>query len=120
MVPNHSFWRVVLRFMLFGTALGAFVLAILPEPPRLAAEAPDKVQHIFAFAALTLLARLAYPKTSLWKLFFSLAGFGALIEIAQAYPPLHRDADLWDLLADIAAIVVVLLVCHPLMRRAAK
>ena len=106
--------------MLFCAALCTFILAILPDPPRLAAEAPDKVQHIFAFAALTLLARLAYSKTSLWRLIFSLAAFGALIEVAQGYPPLHRDADFRDWLADIAAIVVVLLVCHPLMRRAAR
>ena len=118
MVSKNAFWRNALRYLLFTAALGAFVLAVLPNPPQFPADTSDKAQHMLAFAVLTLLARFAYPQARNGRLFIILAGFGALIELVQAYPPLHRDADLWDWVADMAAILAVLMVCHPLVRRA--
>jgi len=34
-----------------------------------------------------------------------LSGFGALIEIVQGLPIVHRDEDIWDWVADTLAII---------------
>jgi VanZ family protein len=39
-----------------------------------------------------------------------LSAFGALIEIVQAVPALHRDSSALDWLADTGAVLVVLIV----------
>jgi VanZ family protein len=72
-------------------------------------EPSDKVQHITAFAMLALLGSFAYPATKLIGLLGSLSLFGAIIEIVQAIPALHRDSDVVDWIADTAAVIVVLL-----------
>ena len=51
---------VVLRLAFCGAVLFAMVMASLPQPPQIPGQPSDKVQHIFAFAVLTLLAVLAY------------------------------------------------------------
>ncbi len=43
--------------------------------------------------------------------------FGALIEVVQAIPALHRDSDVLDWLADTVAVVVVLLIVRWWRRR---
>lgn len=97
------------RGVLFAAALFAFVMAILPHPPHLMPYDPgDKVQHMVTFAVLAALARLAYLQTSALAIFLRLSAFGAVIELAQAIPALHRDADIWDWVADSAAILAVL------------
>lgn len=85
-------------------------MAIVPHPPELPGEPNDKVQHIIAFATLALLGSFAYPRTALIRLLAGLSLFGALIEVVQAIPMLHRDSDLLDWLADTIAVLVVLLV----------
>ena len=88
----------------------AFVMAVVPHPPMLPGEPSDKVQHIVAFIVLAVLGRLAYPQTRKRVLLFGLMAFGALIEIAQAIPMLHRDADPFDWVADTAAALTVFVI----------
>jgi VanZ family protein len=96
---------------LFWVATGfALVMAIVPHPPQIPGEPNDKVQHIAAFATLSMLASFAYPATSLTKLLVRLSLFGAAIEVVQAIPALHRDSDVLDWLADTVAVAVVLLI----------
>ncbi len=68
----------------------------------------DKGQHMFAFATLALLAALAYPKMPLLRLTERLALYGAMIELIQSIPALHRSCDIVDWVADMIAIVAVL------------
>jgi len=84
-------------------------MAVVPHPPEVPGEPNDKVQHIVAFATLALLGSFAYPATTLVQLLLRLSLFGALIEVVQAIPALHRDSDVLDWLADTAAVIVVLL-----------
>lgn len=86
----------------------AFVMASLPNPPDLV-ETSDKFQHMAAFATLALIGALAFPGMPLLALGIGLFCFGGLIEVVQMIPALHRDAELLDLAADGAAIVMVLL-----------
>ena len=83
-------------------------MAVLPHPPPIPGEPNDKLQHIAAFATLSLLGSFAYPRTSLVQLLVRLSLFGAAIEVVQSIPILHRDSDVLDWLADTVAVAVVL------------
>ena len=104
-------WRAspAARATVWAAAVFAFVMAVVPHPPQVPGEPNDKVQHIIAFATLALLGSFAYPRTTLTRLLIGLSLFGALIEIVQAIPALHRDSDVLDWLADTAAVIIVLL-----------
>ena len=97
------------RILFWAAALFAFVMAVIPHPPRIPGEPNDKIQHIAAFATLGLLGSWAYSRTSALKLLAGLSLFGAAIEIIQAIPALHRDSDILDWLADTVAVLVALL-----------
>ena len=97
------------KALFWAAACFAFVMAVLPHPPRLPVEPNDKIQHMIAFATLALLGSFAYPQTALWKLLIRLSLFGAAIEAFQAIPALHRDSDVLDWIADTVAVAVVLL-----------
>ena len=85
-------------------------MAVLPHPPKLPGHPSDKLQHIVAFLVLAVLGRLAYPQLKKRELLFGLMAFGALIEMVQAIPSLHRDSDPFDWLADTAAAFTVFLI----------
>jgi VanZ family protein len=96
------------RGLFWAAALFAFVLAVLPHPPGLPLHPSDKVQHVVAFAVLGGLGAWAFPATALAALVFRLSLFGALIELVQAIPALHRDSDVVDWVADTLACALVL------------
>ena len=96
------------RLLFWGAALFAFVMAVLPHPPELPGAPSDKIQHIAAFATLGLLAAWAYARSPLLQLLAGLSLFGALIEIVQGIPILHRDSDVIDWIADTVACGLVL------------
>jgi len=97
------------RALFWAAACFAFVMAVLPYPPPVPGQPSDKVQHMVAFATLALLGSFAYPKWGLLRLLAVLSLFGALIEVVQAIPALHRDSDVIDWIADTAAVAAVLL-----------
>lgn len=98
---------------LFWLALAfTLVMALLPKPPTPPGlDAGDKVQHVLAFAVLSLLATFAYPRRRLVDIFAAMAAFGALIEVLQLIPALGRDAEFMDWVADCAATLAVLALC---------
>lgn len=101
-------WRPRLRWLFWAALVFAFVMALLPHPPQVPGHLGDKVQHMAAFATLAALAALAWPQRPYAALGMALSYFGALIEIAQAIPALHRDCDIMDWVADTGAVIVVL------------
>lgn len=100
--------RRLLVALFWGALAFALVMALLPKPPRLPGDPSDKIQHIIAFAALAALASAAYARTPLVKLGVGLSAFGALIELLQLIPPLHRDGSVADWIADTLAVAAVL------------
>lgn len=108
---------VILRIALWAAALFAFVMAIIPIPPQLPGEPSDKVQHMSAFVVLGALGYFAYPRTKRLLIGAALSLFGALIEVVQAIPILHRDSDVLDWIADTVAAALVLLILHWLVSR---
>lgn len=105
-IPKQS----VLRTVFWAACLFSFVMAVIPHPPTLPGEPSDKVQHIVAFLVLAALGHFAYPRLKKRKLLLGLMVFGALIEVAQAIPMIHRDSDPLDWLADTGAALAVLVV----------
>ena len=94
-----------------------YAIAIMPSSQAPDLGAGDKINHIAAFVTLTLLGRGAYRRDPAWRLGVGLSLFGALIELTQAIPILHRDASLWDWAADSAAVIAVLAIIHLIDRR---
>jgi hypothetical protein len=90
----------------------AVTMALLPHPPKLAGEVGDKWQHMAAFAALAILARFAWPKAAAAMIVERLSFVGALIEVFQSIPVLHRDCDPLDWVADTAAAALVIAILH--------
>ncbi|WCT77582.1 hypothetical protein [Novosphingobium humi] len=92
-------------------------MALSPNPPHMPIDRMgDKFTHMTAFAVLTLVARIGYPNTSPWRVLERMALFGALIEVFQAIPELHRDCDWRDWVADMVA-TGAMLVIHGLVTR---
>ncbi len=69
----------------------------------------DKVQHLMVFVVLTNLAFLAYPKWR-WSMVVFLVAYGGLIEWMQSVFTVTRMPSVGDWLADIAGILVTVLV----------
>lgn len=107
---NLSKWRgsALSRALFWAAFCFAFVMAVMPHPPDIPGNPSDKLQHITAFATLGLLGSFAFPSTPIILLLLRLSMFGALIEVVQAIPFLHRDSDVFDWIADTGALCVVL------------
>ncbi|MGZ2412061.1 hypothetical protein ACUXST_001482 [Sphingomonas sp. F9_3S_D5_B_2] len=110
--------RIVARYsdsgaakaLFWSAALFAFVMAVMAHPPQLPGHPSDKIEHMAAFAVLGVLGSYAYPRVSALRLIVGLSVFGAIIEVAQAVPSIHRDSDPLDWFADTFAATVVILV----------
>jgi VanZ family protein len=99
----------------WGALLFAYVDAIIPGKDAVSLSAWDKLNHMIAFFTITFLARAAYSQIPVFRLFLMMAGFGAFIELSQAIPFIHRDAEWDDWFADMIAILVGLIVAWPFM-----
>ncbi|HZU64488.1 MAG TPA: hypothetical protein VFF98_12460 [Novosphingobium sp.] len=95
---------------MFFLALGVVLFGTLaPHPPHVPMDSMgDKFEHFTAFAGLALFARLGFRKMPNWLLLERLSFFGALIEVAQAAPAIHRDCDWHDWVADTMGAWVML------------
>ena len=106
----------ILRLVFWIAAAIALVMALLPHPPQLPGEPSDKIQHIAAFLTLGALGSFAYPRTNPLRLGAGLSIFGAVIEVLQLIPSLHRDGDPLDWMADTAAVALIILLLRRLVR----
>jgi len=107
-MPTRHASPAALHTRLFAALIFTFYSAVVPP-----AQAPhltpwDKATHFVAFYALTGLAVAAFPKRNLAVIAALLSAFGALIEIVQGLPAVHRDRDFWDWVADTIAIACAL------------
>lgn len=102
--------RTKFLIALFWLALAfAVTMAVLPKPPHTPFDRfGDKFEHMLAFGVLAGLGVGAFPTLPLSRLAERLSFLGALIEVTQSIPALHRDCDIRDWVADTLAIVLVL------------
>ena len=113
--------RLFLIRILFWIALTlSLVFALLPQPPEIPGPTNDKVQHILAFLTLGGLGSFAYPKSNPVYLGAGLSLFGGLVEVLQAIPALHRDADPVDWMADTAAAALIIIFLRWLTARLSR
>jgi hypothetical protein len=105
------------RALFWATAVFTLVMALIPQPLELPGNPSDKIQHMAAFAVLGTLGSLAYLELAPIRLIAGLSIFGALIEVAQAIPFIHRDSDPLDWVADTIACILVVLAARWWSRR---
>jgi hypothetical protein len=100
---------ITARSAFAGALVVTLVMALLPQPPKLPIDSwGDKAEHSLAFVTLTILACASFPRAPLVRIGERLSFLGALIEILQAMPAIHRDCDIYDWMTDTLAIIVVL------------
>jgi hypothetical protein len=109
---------ILLQVAFWGALAVAVVMATLPHPPHTPLDQfGDKVEHMTAFGVMAALAAASYPRASLLRIGERLSFLGALIEVVQSIPALHRDCDIMDWVADTAAIIAVLLLVAVIRQR---
>ena len=107
----------IMCVIFFVGAIFATFMALDPSPPHMPLDRlGDKFEHMTAFATLSVIGRMAFRRVSSLHLAEHLSFFGALIEVFQSIPALHRDCDPLDWLADTFAILVALGLCYLLGR----
>ena len=79
----------------------------------------DKAAHFAAFFALSVFALAAFPRVSPLMIGGILSLFGAGVEVVQGLSFVTRDADVWDWVADTAAVGAALLALAAAVRRSA-
>lgn len=95
---------VLAKVAFFAALMFTFYSAVIPPQRALQLVPWDKAEHFIAFYALTGLAVAAFPRRHLLVIAIALSGFGAVIELVQGMPMVHRDKDFWDWVADTLAI----------------
>ena len=96
------------KIAFFAALVFTFYSAVIPPAQALQLVPWDKAEHFIAFYALTGLAAAAFPTRHVLLIAALLSGFGALIEVVQGLPIVHRDEDIWDWVADTLAIAAAL------------
>jgi VanZ family protein len=91
------------------------LLALVPKPPEALSLGWDKLNHLGAFFALGLLARLAWPAQAWRRWFLGLMAYGLLLELAQGMVP-GRAAEAADLLTDAAGLAAAALLARAWQR----
>ncbi|HLW23230.1 MAG TPA: VanZ family protein [Steroidobacteraceae bacterium] len=92
----------------FAALIFTFYSAVIPPDKALRLVPWDKAEHFIAFYVLAVLAVAAFPRRHPLLLAALLSLFGALIEVVQGLPIVHRDRDFWDWVADTFAIAAAL------------
>ena len=106
-MPSTRFERTA-QALFWIALIGAMALALMPQPPQLPTDRfGDKFNHMLGFATLAALAALGWPRAERLRVVERLSFLGALIEVAQSIPALHRDCDIRDWIADTLAILAV-------------
>ena len=111
-------FSVVLKgaFWVCFVVLNALALSPAPYlPPLEIFSWWDKAQHAIAFGTLTVLAVLAYPGVSKFRIGFLLLVLGVLIEVLQYFSG-YRYGDWQDAVADGVGVLVGLGSAALLMR----
>lgn len=97
----------------------AFILIMSLRPSVSVGDVPhaDKLVHLVAYAGLSGLARLGWPKLWGGLIFFGLAAFGIGIEIAQHNMNLGRTGSIADTIANLIGTALPLIFFHFVWRR---
>jgi len=106
-LTRHARW--LFRIAFIAAFVGIWILAVMPAPPPVGSSY-DKLNHVFAFFVLGVLARLAWPEGGAFKALTLLLLFGILIEVVQYF--VGRDASAFDVLADSIGLLLAISATH--------
>lgn len=106
----RRWWLTLSGLLLVSVSVAAFLPALLWFP-KTAIQGPglDKWLHLATFLFLTVWFAGQYPRRAYWRIAGGLLAFGAAIELVQRSLT-YRSADFYDLAADLAGIVIGVLV----------
>ena len=112
---------IAARAALFGCALITAVFAFSPPGSGRHLFPWDKADHFSSFLAITTAAIVAFPRLPLVWIAIAVSASGGAIELIQGLPGVGRDCDVWDWVAENAAIgaVIALVIAVELRRRLA-
>ena len=103
--------------MLYGLAVAILLyLCLAPSHDLPNVRMWDKLEHAIAWAVLAGTGLLLWPRR-LWEIGAFSVALGALVEVLQGLPAIHRDSDWRDWVADCLGVAVAILVWR-LIRRA--
>jgi VanZ family protein len=92
-----------------------FLLLIEQEKSITAIVHLDKIIHATVFAIVTAVGYLAYAKYP-WWLYLGIITYGGLTELLQDIYTLTRHASIYDWIADIAGVLVCIILIKPLKK----
>jgi hypothetical protein len=107
-VFNITVLRRLAQLAFLAALVFTFYSAVIPPTQAVQLVPWDKAEHFMAFYGLTGLAVAGFPRRSPLLIAALLSAFGALIEVVQGLPIVHRDEDFWDWVADSLAIIAAL------------
>lgn len=107
-VPRISLLIRLAQAVFLAAVIFTCYSAVIPPKHAVQLVPWDKAEHFIAFYALGGLGAAAFPGRRLWVIGALLSAFGALIEIVQGLPMVHRDRDFWDWVADSLAVMAAL------------
>jgi len=97
---------IVCRIALAAAVTGILILATTPLEYPVVSGFNDKLNHIFAFFVLSLLADFSFPENKFFPaIFLLLMSYGLGIEIIQHFLP-YRMFSLLDVTADAVGIIL--------------
>jgi len=110
---------IVFRISLAAAVSGILILATTPLQYPVISGINDKLNHIFAFFILSLLANFSFPEKKFFvAIFLPLLGYGLTIEIIQHFLP-YRMFSLFDVAADAIGIGLYK-ISFPFLRKGAN
>jgi hypothetical protein len=100
--------KLAIRLVFWAALVFALTMGVLPKPPETPIDRfGDKFAHVFAFGTIAGLGALGFAPARRWQVAERLSFAGALLEVVQSIPMLHRDCDIRDWAADTLSIVAV-------------
>jgi VanZ family protein len=110
--PRQSLGAILWKVALAGYGIALLIGTHLPPTlPLLPSDGFDKLEHFTAYAGLAWLLTMAWESSTgrlngrhLWFAWLAIIAFAAIDEVTQMF--VHRDADVFDWLADAAGAAV--------------
>lgn len=109
--PADADYAVRKRRIAFRALAGLLVLVVawLAFKPATGADEGlpwDKANHALAFMVLTAVTLQGWRWLGFWSLALVMLAAGVTIELVQGLPVVGRDADVWDVVADMTGFAL--------------
>ena len=107
---------IVFRISFASALIAITLLATTPQEYPVVSGINDKLNHIFAFFVLALLADYSFLKYNFnVRIFLPLFGYGIAIEVIQHFLP-YRMFSLFDVTADMIGLLMYW-ICRPVFNQ---